>query len=121
MNKDDLCALRCERKIRSLIKFPTKNDIKNQINFNNIINIKNLFDEEKEIFERLIKGDDVDALIRRYKIKSTSIPNIIAKNLKFQNRNDYEKAVRKLLSDELSVCQILRHELSNLTNAIESE
>ena len=66
--------------------------------------------DERTHFDAKVTEDNSDALISRYKVRTTPILQSIAKTLGFQSREKYERAVRKLLIE----CEQARNETRSL-------
>jgi hypothetical protein len=55
---------------------------------------------EKTVLENALKKSDLEGIIGRYPVRETPALTEIAKKLGFNNREEYEAAVRKLLIDD---------------------
>ena len=68
--------------------------------------------------EQLIEGRDVAAIVEQFPIHKSGAPDAIAKALGFQGRDQYESAVRKLLTDDDGLLEWVRGEFRQLVDAI---
>jgi ABC-type cobalamin/Fe3+-siderophores transport system ATPase subunit len=75
---------------------------------------------ELSTFESLINGNNLEELMRRYPVRETAALGNIAKELGFQNRSQYESAVRKLLIDDPSALTFVRTMFGDLPGTIGS-
>ena len=119
-HKYRLCALLIEKRARNDIqaKLPThKSLLQNPVHCIKF-DASDLLAEEKETFDRLISNKDIDGLIDRYCVSETGALDAVAESLGFNNRKNYESAVRKLLVDDEKARDALRERLSDLTQGI---
>jgi len=63
------------------------------------VDLARYLSDEEALFDVKVSESDVDALIARYKVRTTPLLQSIAMALGFQSREKYERAVRKLLID----------------------
>jgi ABC-type cobalamin/Fe3+-siderophores transport system ATPase subunit len=75
---------------------------------------------ELSTFGSLINGKNLEELMRRYPVRETAALGNIAKELGFQDRSQYESAVRKLLIDDPSALALVRSMFGDLPSAIGS-
>lgn len=78
------------------------------------INIGDIYSSELDKFRGYMQSQNIQALISRYPVRETPALNQIAKNLGFQDRLQYESAVRKLLMDDNAVLTSVRRLFANL-------
>lgn len=64
--------------------------------------------EERERLENWLDTDNLVEIIARYPIRETSALTEIARKLGFQDRKQYEGAVRKLLMDDTEALEFVR-------------
>jgi ABC-type cobalamin/Fe3+-siderophores transport system ATPase subunit len=98
----DLSTKTAEKAIRKEFfdNLPEKEGIKNLEPINVSIDVAKLVNEESERLQNALDAGDLLEIISRYPIRRSPALDKIAKELKFQDRNDYQAAVRKLLIDE---------------------
>jgi energy-coupling factor transporter ATP-binding protein EcfA2 len=91
-----------EAKVRSdlMTKLPRRKDIATAQPITVNIDIPSIVASEKAALEFAIQRGDVGLLIRRYPIRETPALGGIAEALGFQDRRQYESAVRQLLMDD---------------------
>ena len=107
---------RCLRLIRNSVesKIPNKSDFVKKPNEEIKIEVKSPYDVEREKFNRLLAGNELDKLIARYPVRNSTALHALAKGLKFDNRDDYEQAV--LLQIKLN--STLRNQILNKLNSL---
>jgi ABC-type cobalamin/Fe3+-siderophores transport system ATPase subunit len=107
-----------EHKLRSELEkqMPTSDQISNgnQIAVN--IDTGSLLQQQIEIFNEHINHSQITELISKYPVRETGALGKIATCLRFQNRSQYESAVRKLLADDLSAVHFVRTLFGDLPN-----
>jgi hypothetical protein len=64
------------------------------------IDVAKFVNEESERLQNALDAGDWVEIISRYPVRRSPALDKIANQLKFQGRNDYQAAVRKLLMDE---------------------
>lgn len=64
---------------------------------------------EREALERLLEDQKLDAMIKRYPIKRSAVPDKIAHCIGFQTRKGYERAVIKLLEEDAEAVSYVRN------------
>lgn len=83
-----------------------------QINAGNLVNITvdvaGVLAEEQKKLEAFIRERNVEMIICRYPVRDTPALDVIARQIGFQDRKQYEDAVRKLLMDDAEVLTIVR-------------
>ena len=72
--------------------------------------------EETELFQKLLKEENLDALIARYLVRESPALDAIAKSLKYQTRRDYESAVIQSAKRDKSFRQTIRGILPDIEN-----
>lgn len=99
-----------ERAIRKEVfrQLPQKKDITAAAPINISIDIVKFVMEERKRLEEALSTGDLLTLITRYPIRETAALKDIANNLGFQNREQYEKAVLKLLMDDNNALAFVR-------------
>ena len=119
-HKDRLCARLSERKARKKIlsSMPKYNDIMINGVHDIQINLSDIYNQEKTIFDRLVNNNDLDGLIARYPVRETPVLSSIVQGLGIA-RTTYESMVRKLIINDNNVREIFRSKLQELTNLIE--
>ena len=106
-----------EKAIRAdvLMRIPGKNQIREAKAINVKIDIPAVVAAEHDRLEKLLAADDVEGLITRYPIRETPALGRIAEQLGFQDREQYEAAVLKLLIDDAEALAFIRSLFDDLS------
>jgi ABC-type lipoprotein export system ATPase subunit len=99
---------------------PSKDDIAQLKPITVCIDVAAVVAEERNRLQKLLDSGDLSAIISRYPIRETPALMQIASKLGFQNREQYENAVRKLLVDDEEALRFVRSLFGTLVNDIES-
>ena len=120
---NNMAARKCERLVRRsvLSKLPSWKQLKGAESAQSIVVSGDLeFAAERAKFGELFTARNLDGLIARYPLRHSEVFAEIARTLKCQGRNDYEKmAVTQIRKDE-GLAQKLRARIGPLSNAIVS-
>lgn len=118
-HKNRLCSRLCEKQIRNIAmsNLPRHQNIMNKEQFQINIDLNEQFIKEEEIFDDLIRNNNLNGLISRYPIRETPLINGIVSGLQI-NKDTYESAVRKLIIDDKETKSFYRNLLAKLTNLI---
>jgi len=90
-------------------KLPRRNDIATAAPITINIDVPAIVAGEKSRLDAAIAGRDLAFLVSRYPIRETPALEVIAKTLGFQNRAQYESAVRQLLIDDETSLSFVQH------------
>jgi ABC-type ATPase involved in cell division len=99
---------------------PKKEDINNRIAINVSIDVTEFVKQEFERLENALNSGNLTELISQYPVRETGALTNIAKELKFQKREDYEGAVRKLLMDNTEALNFVKSLFGTLASDIEA-
>ncbi|WP_293348671.1 MULTISPECIES: AAA family ATPase [unclassified Microcoleus] len=99
---------------------PKKEDIRNGITVNVSIDVNEFVTQELERLENALDSGNLTKLISQYPVRETGALTNIAKELKFQKREDYEGAVRKLLMDNTEALNFVKSLFGTLSYDIEA-
>ena len=99
---------------------PKKGDIKTEDSINVSINVAKYVREESERLQNALDAGNLLEIISRYPVRHTGALQHIAKELKFQERKDYEAAVRKLLMDKTEALNFVKSLFETLAFDIEA-
>ncbi len=113
LHKDRLCALLCEKQIRvkAMSNLPNTNDIISNQTFEfEEIDVEAIKTAETEKFETLSNADDLEGLILRYPIRTTSLRRNVSDGLGIRIER-YENIVRNLVDKNAEVKEFLLSEL----------
>ena len=97
---------------------PTRKDISKAAPINVNIDVNYVVTHELERFQESLNNSDLSTLIERYPIRETPALAEIATKLGFQNRMQYESAVRKLLIDDQEALNFVRSLFGTLVSDI---
>ena len=111
-----------EKAIRAEVfrNIPGQAEVKAKQKFNLSIDIAALVAAERARFDTAVAADDLEALIARYPVRETQALSKIAENLGFQDRDQYESAVQKLLIDDSTAVTFIRSLFGTLWQDISS-
>jgi ABC-type Mn2+/Zn2+ transport system ATPase subunit len=109
-----------EQMIRSefFSQMPKKEQIAAAAPLNVTVDIPKFVDEERTRIQRALHERDLATLVSRYPVRETAALSDIARKLGFQNRDQYEGAVRKLLIDEPNALDFVRSLFGPLSDDI---
>ncbi len=80
--------------------FPTSKEIAAATPIDISIDVAKILNQERTRIEGALNADDLESIIMLYPIRETPALNAIAKKLGFEDRKQYEGAVRKLILDD---------------------
>jgi len=112
-----------EKLIREEIfkNLPRRNEIASSNPINISINVASFVAEEQIHLQTALDGNDLSTVISRYPIRETPALSEIAKKLGFQERSQYESAVRKLLIDDDNALAFVKSLFGTLVADINTE
>jgi ABC-type cobalamin/Fe3+-siderophores transport system ATPase subunit len=87
---------------------PNKDQISAAAPVNISIDVPKIVGEERTRLQEAIEAGDLTIIVSRYPVRETPALDTIARKLGFQDRDQYEGAVRKLLMDEPEVLTFVR-------------
>lgn len=87
---------------------PTQTTIAAGQPVNITVDVAALLAAEQTAFQGLIAAQDLERIVSRYPVRETSALADIARRLGFQDRDQYESAVRKLLMDDAAALTFVR-------------
>ncbi len=93
---------------------PTKDQISAASPVNISIDIPQIVGEERTRLQEAIRAGDLMIIVSRYPVRETPVLGAIARKLGFQDRDQYEGAVRKLLMDDPEALTFVRSLFSTL-------
>jgi hypothetical protein len=105
-----------EKEIRAEVfkHLPTNEDIRDGKPFEARVDVKAVVAKERTRLDEAIKNGDALAILCRYPMRETQALNRVAQELGFQNRQQCESAVLKLLIDKPSAVDLLRRSFGDL-------
>ena len=110
-----------EKTIRNKIEQlrPKQSDIASGASINVSIDVADIVNTEKTILQKALNDNDLETVISRYPIRETAALNEIVKNLGFQNKTQYENAVRKTLLNDLELLNFVKSLFGTLSSDLE--
>ena len=117
-----MAARRCERRIRDamLAEIPDWKKIKGGGEQKITARVDSSYSTELGHFEELIDEGNLDALVARYPLRESRVPDKIAKALKCTSRRDYERiAVERVRDDTAALAGKLKRRMVPLCRALE--
>lgn len=81
------------------------------------VDVPVLRDEERAVLTKALREGDLRTLIERYPIRETGALDGIARGLKFESTQDYERAVLRLLGDDEESLEWVRSQFEPLVSA----
>lgn len=119
-HKTRLCERVAEKAIREsfMANMPGRKEVATRAPIAVTIDVDGAVSTELLHFERALAAADISALIKRYPVRDTPALHEIALRLGFQNRNQYEAAVRKLLLDDDATLRFVQSLFSELVAAM---
>jgi hypothetical protein len=99
-----------EKTVRAEVfrQLPGKADVQAKQPFNLTIDIAAIVSSERSRFDAAMAANDLEALITRYPVRETPALSQISEQLGFQDRDQYESTVRKLLMDDSTAVDFIR-------------
>jgi hypothetical protein len=109
-----------ERRIREefFAHIPSKDQISTTAPMNVLIDIPKIVGEEHARLQAALSARDLVIILSRYPVRETPALDVIARKLGFQNRTQYEGAVRKLLIDDIDAITFVRSLFGTLPSDI---
>ncbi len=121
-HKERLCSRLCEKLVRNnaMKSLPKHKDILERSTFSISIDLNQILEEEKALFDNFVNDNNYNGLLNRYPIRETPVLTKIATGLGLSCEK-YESAVRKLIIDDKQTLEFYKTLLNPLTKLIERE
>lgn len=118
-HKERLCSRLCEKQVRNsaMTSLPKHKDILERGSFNFSIDLREAFDKEGAVFDKMIADKNYNGLLNRYPVRETPVLTKIATALGL-NCDKYESSVRKLIIDDEETKEFYKTLLIPLTKLI---
>lgn len=115
-----LCEKATENAVREEVfrNIPSRKDIAAQSLISISIDVKAIMETERQRFQKVIEKRDLSVIFSRYPVRETGALAEIAWKLGFQDREQYEGAVRKLLTDSEEALIFVRSLFGTLADDI---
>ena len=117
--QSELAALRVIRE-RIFRKLPTKEKVAEATPIDISIDVAAVVAKEHDRLQAILDGGDLSALVSHYPIRETPALAAIATKLGFQDRDQYESAVRKLMMDDGDALTFVRSLFGTLAADLEA-
>lgn len=119
-HKQRLSEKVAEKSVREAVlkRLPSHQEVATGTPFKVEINVASVVQAEANRFARALAAGDLADLITRYPVRETQALAEIAVRLGFQNRAQYEAAVRKMLLDEVDVLKLVRNQFGSLSSEL---
>lgn len=111
-----LCALRSERKVRDTVlsRLPKAAELASLDAALLVENIPGILEQERNRFASLLRDNNFDGLVGRYKLRESQFFDRVASELHFRGREDYENAAVNLVQRDEELRDRLYKFLPNL-------
>lgn len=112
-----MAARRCERKIHHLLlqQAPNWESIKDNPAQQICVSVDSPYLEELNLFNEFAENGELDRLVARYPVRESSALATIAKALKCQHKNDYERMVIAQIRRDNELAQKLKERIGPLS------
>jgi ABC-type cobalamin/Fe3+-siderophores transport system ATPase subunit len=119
--KEHLASRLAERHMRDKIlsMIPTRQALMNPDSGDVGVTFKSPYPDELGRLTSLVEANDLQGIVCRYPVRESGVLNGIAKGLRFNSRDDYERAVLRRVYADSSLRNALRMKLSNLAAVLE--
>ena len=118
--REGLVARALERMVRRAIleRIPGREAISAEQSVRIEIDKTDLPQDPRADLERAIDDGDLEYIMKHYPIKPGNVRGVIARQLGFTNRTEYERSVRKVLRDRPQALEFVRSLLGGLASDI---
>lgn len=119
--KEHLASRLAERQMRDqlLSAIPTRQQLIEQAENDLAVKIESPYPSELVRLTDLIENSSLDKIISRYPVRETGVLNAVAKALRFNSRDDYERAVLRRVGADKQLRDLLKRKLGNLAINLE--
>lgn len=114
--KEYLACRLAERQVRVqfLSAVPTRQQLMETVGSDLNVVIKSTYPDELAHLTELVRISDLHGIVRRYPVRQSGVLHGIAKGLRFNSREDYERAVLRRVGVDLKLRDALKQKLGNL-------
>ncbi len=119
--KEHLASRLAERQVRDhlFLEMPTRQQLmEHSVSDLNVV-IKSPYPDELARLTALIGKSDIHGIVSRYPVRESGVLNGIAKGLRFNSRDDYERAVLRRVGVDAKLRDALTQKLGNLAAQLE--
>lgn len=119
--KEHLASRVAERQVRDqlLSEIPTRQQLMAKTVGDLNVAIKSPYPDELARLTTLVGISDIYGIINRYPVRESGVLDGIAKGLRFNNRDDYERAVLRRVGVDAKLRDALKKKLGNLASQLE--
>jgi ABC-type cobalamin/Fe3+-siderophores transport system ATPase subunit len=119
--KEHLASRLAERQMRDklLSEIPTRLQLMANESGNLNVTVKSPYPDELARLTALVDTSDIHGIVRRYPVRDSGVLNGIVKGLRFNNRDDYERAVLRRISLDSKLRDALKQKLGKLAAQLE--
>lgn len=119
--KEHLASRLAERQIRDqfLSAIPTRQQLMEKTLGDLNVAVKSTYPDELVRLTELVRTSDIHEIVRRYPVRESGVLNGIAKGLRFNSRDDYERAVLRRVGVDVKLRDVLKKKLGNLAEQLE--
>lgn len=119
--KEHLASRVAERQVRDrlLSEIPTRQQLMAQTVGDLNVAVKSPYPDELARLTALVGTSDIHGIVSRYPVRESGVLDGIAKGLRFNNRDDYERAVLRRVGVDANLRATLKLKLGNLASQLE--
>ncbi|MDO8777309.1 MAG: AAA family ATPase [Burkholderiaceae bacterium] len=119
--KEHLASRLAERQMRDqlLSAIPTRQQLMAQTVGDLNVAVKSPYPDELARLTALVGTSDIHGIVSRYPVRESGVLDGIAKGLRFNNRDDYERAVLRRVGVDVNLRGALKQKLGNLAPQLE--
>ncbi len=81
--------------------------------------VKSTYPDELARLVALVSTSDIHEIISRYPVRESAVLDCIVKGLRFNNRDDYERAVLRRISVDANLRDALKQKMGKLAEQLE--
>lgn len=119
--KEHLASRVAERQMRDklLSEIPTRQQLMEQPGGDLNVAVKSPYPDELARLIALVDMSDIHGIVSRYPVRESGVLDGIAKGLRFNNRDDYERAVLRRVGVDADLRKALKQKLGKLAPQLE--
>jgi hypothetical protein len=119
--KEHLAGRLAERHMRDrlLSMIPSRQQLMDQSVGDVSITFRSPYPDELERLTMLVESDNLEEIVSRYPARESGVLDGIAKGLRFNSRDDYERAVLRRVGADADLRDALKRKLRNLASQLE--
>ena len=116
-----MAARRCEHKTHQLLlqQAPNWESIKDNPVQQFCVSVDSPYLEELNLFNELVENRELDQIVARYPVRESSAFATIAKSLKCQHKNDYERMVIAQIRRDNGLAEKLKKRIGPLSATLD--